>query len=301
MNERFSQLRLLGQCSWSAATASRRPRVRLAGFTLIELLVVIAIIAILAGMLLPALAKAKGSSQRTKDLNNEKQLTMGLNLYIDDNSGKQPIYAAIFNQGGNAAQEYHFLVMLAPYVGLPGIASLPPLPNGGPGGRMFAYVDRLVTNGPVTKSVFWCPTAPAPPATWTGAQLPWTSFTSFGPLKLGWDPSLPPPTESWASTISASDRQFGPFLSTHNNPSKAGVFAHQQPNNPGMWMNVYTGSGWSGFSFNNTTWPSVNTHDNRLPFSFFDGHVETISWADMQDANRYGPTGDSPLWARLYW
>ena len=50
VNERLSQLRLLGQCSWSAATASRRPHVRLAGFTLIELLVVIAIIAILGGM-----------------------------------------------------------------------------------------------------------------------------------------------------------------------------------------------------------------------------------------------------------
>ena len=50
VNERLSQLRLLRQCSWSVATASRRPRVRLAGFTLIELLVVIAIIAILAGM-----------------------------------------------------------------------------------------------------------------------------------------------------------------------------------------------------------------------------------------------------------
>ena len=278
-----------------------RPPGARSGFTLIELLVVIAIIAILAGMLLPALAKAKGSSQRIKDVNNEKQLTMALHLYIDDNAGKQPIYAAIFNQGGNAAQEYHFLVQLASYVGLSGISSLPPLLNGGPGGRMFTYVGLLVTNGPVAKSVFWCPTAPNPPATWTGTQLPWTSFTAYGPLKLGWDPNLSPPTESWASTISATDRQFGPFLSIHNNPSKAGVFGHAQPNNPGMWMNLYTGSGWSGFSFNNATWPSVNTHENRLPFSFFDGHVDTISWADMQTTNRYGPTGDSPLWARLYW
>jgi len=272
------------------------------GFTLIELLVVIAIIAILAGMLLPALSKAKGSSQRNKDVNSVKQMTVGLNLYVDDHNGKQPVYASRFVQTGNASQEYHYLVMLAAYVGVSGISDKPPLPNGGAGGRMFAYVSQLVGKGPVTKSVFWCPTAPDPPASFTGT-LPWTSFTAFGPLKLGWDPNLAPGTESWApdTGITASDRQFGPFLSVHNNPAKAGVFGHQQPSNPGLWMNLYTGSGWSGFSYNNATWPSVNTHDNRLPFSFFDGHVESISWADMQVAARYGPTGDTPLWARLYW
>src|SRR5258705_4650312 len=63
---------------------------KLRAFTLIELLVVIAVIAILAGLLLPVLGRAKGQARRVACLNNLKQIATGLRVWADDHDSKFP-------------------------------------------------------------------------------------------------------------------------------------------------------------------------------------------------------------------
>jgi prepilin-type N-terminal cleavage/methylation domain-containing protein len=70
------------------ASGSRFPRA--GAFTLVELLVVIAIVAILAGLLLPALGRAKQKAQGIQCLNHLKQLTLAWLMYADDHQDRVP-------------------------------------------------------------------------------------------------------------------------------------------------------------------------------------------------------------------
>ncbi|MFN4226716.1 MAG: prepilin-type N-terminal cleavage/methylation domain-containing protein [Candidatus Ratteibacteria bacterium] len=106
---------------------------KISGFTLIELLVVIGIVAILAGILLPALNKAREKARQATCTNNLKQIYIALEIYANDNEDFYPFcQGTCFWQTGN---------INPPYPGYPGWTE-----------QLYPYVKN--------KKIYRCPTYP---------------------------------------------------------------------------------------------------------------------------------------------
>ena len=148
------------------------------GFTLIELLVVIAIIAILIGLLLPAVQKVREAAARTKCSNNIKQLALACHAY-QDTFGNLPVAVQMKRSGtgavsnpSNGSQNFgpNWLVLILPQVEQ---------------GNLYAAVESGVRNYVVNGDASWravrstrvatflCPSDPANTEPWTGLGGNW--------------------------------------------------------------------------------------------------------------------------------
>jgi prepilin-type N-terminal cleavage/methylation domain-containing protein len=133
---------------FSGFTAGLRNRSRQPGFTLVELLVVIAIIAILAGLLLPALATGRAAARRAGCISNLRQVGIAMQTYASDHDGRIPF--------GPKAPPFTSPANFYPSTGTP--TSLLSLQTGAPVG-----LGLLLTNSLAAQPrVLFCPGADQP-------------------------------------------------------------------------------------------------------------------------------------------
>ena len=242
-------------------------RQRLAkGFTLIELLVVIAIIAILDGLLLPALAKAKANATGIYCLNNQRQLLIAWKLYVDDYEDHLPPNAKHIQDPRGWINGFLTFV-----------------PNNRDNTNLLYLIgtrkqmgDRYPKLGPYTKSpgIYKCPSDKYT-CDINGKEMPRVrSVAMNGYIEGGlYDPTL----SSTTSSIHGRGWRKYDILShiIDPSPSDLWIFADEHPdsiNNGGFVLYPHTDTIWRNLP--------ANYHNGACGYAYADGHAAIKKWSD---------------------